>query len=428
MRIVKKPVKFQGISWRRIALLVHRYVGLVMVLFLVTAGLTGTIITFQEELDEWLNPKLFHIAEAERHLPNLDPFDFRVQVERQLPPGGTFNDVYFNVDGRRTKKIWVKEQPDQWSEWFMSPKTGLKVGSRTWADLSEGKVNLITFLYRFHYSLGLGDVGIVIFGVIALLWSFDCFVGAYLTFPQNFQDRKSKKSFVVRWLPAWFLRTKQLFSLVFTWHRASGLWVWALLFVFAWSGVGFNLRPIYRPVMSALTGMQLEAYELLPQRTPPFSKPELSFQKARELARKEMAREAQQRGFSIEREVQLNYSEERGTFSYVVASSFDISPRFPGTEVYLDGNGQFLHFSAPSGIHVGNTISNWLVYLHLGAVFGLWYRLVVALVGLVVVGLSITGVWIWWRKRAKSTARSRAQSSLSLPVKAHRPSRSHVEI
>ena len=180
--------------------------------------------------------------------------------------------------------------------------------------------------------------------------------------------------------------------------------------------------------MSALIGMQLEAYELLPQRTPPFSKPDLSFQKARELARKEMAREAQQRGFSIEREVQLNYSEERGTFSYVVASSFDISPRFPGTEVYLDGNGQFLHFSAPSGIHVGNTISNWLVYLHLGAVFGLWYRLVVALVGLVVVGLSITGVWIWWRRRAKSTARSRAQSSLSLPVKAHRPSRSHAEI
>lgn len=232
MRIVKKPVKFQGILWRRIALLVHRYVGLVMVLFLVTAGLTGTIISFQEELDEWLNPELFHVAEAERHLPNLDPFDFRVQVERQLPPGGKFNDVYFNVDGSRTKKIWVKEQPDRWSEWFMSPKTGQKVGSRTWADLTEGKVNLITFLYRVHYSLALGDVGIVIFGVIALLWSFDCFVGAYLTFPQNFQERKSNKSFVARWLPAWGLHTKRLFSLVFTWHRASGLWVWALLFVF----------------------------------------------------------------------------------------------------------------------------------------------------------------------------------------------------
>lgn len=175
--------------------------------------------------------------------------------------------------------------------------------------------------------------------------------------------------------------------------------------------------------------MQLEAYELLPQHTAPFSKPGFSFQEARELARKEMAREAQQRGFSIEREVQLNYSEEHGAFSYVVASSFDISPRFPGTEVYLDGqNGKFLHFSAPSGIHAGNTISNWLVYLHLGAVFGIWYRIVVALLGLLIVGLSITGVWIWWRKHAKSTARSRAQSGLSLPVKASRPPPIHAEI
>src|SRR5690606_16937591 len=87
MRIAKKPLNLQAGLWRRVALLVHRYVGLGMVLFLVTAGLTGTIITFQEELDEWLNPELFHIAEAERHLPNLDPFDFRVQVERQLPQG-----------------------------------------------------------------------------------------------------------------------------------------------------------------------------------------------------------------------------------------------------------------------------------------------------------------------------------------------------
>lgn len=33
-------------------------------------------------------------------------------------------------------------------------------------------------------------------------------------------------------------------------HGASGLWVWAMLFVFAWSGVAFNLESqVYNPVM-----------------------------------------------------------------------------------------------------------------------------------------------------------------------------------
>ena len=32
-------------------------------------------------------------------------------------------------------------------------------------------------------------------------------------------------------------------------HRAGGLWLWAMLFVFAWSSVAFNLTPAYDAVM-----------------------------------------------------------------------------------------------------------------------------------------------------------------------------------
>ena len=39
------------------------------------------------------------------------------------------------------------------------------------------------FLYKLHYSLALGEVNSYLFGVVALLWTIDCFVGAYLTFP-----------------------------------------------------------------------------------------------------------------------------------------------------------------------------------------------------------------------------------------------------
>ncbi|WP_325052205.1 PepSY domain-containing protein [Sinorhizobium meliloti] len=34
-------------------------------------------------------------------------------------------------------------------------------------------------------------------------------------------------------------------------HRAGGLWVWAMLFVLAWSSVSFNLKEVYNPVTKA---------------------------------------------------------------------------------------------------------------------------------------------------------------------------------
>ena len=82
-------------------------------------------------------------------------------------------------------------------------------------------------------ALALGSVGTFLFGIAALLWTLDCFVGAYITFPQS--SRRSATppllAWLQRWLPAWLIKANKLFAFVFTWHRASGLWLWALLFV-----------------------------------------------------------------------------------------------------------------------------------------------------------------------------------------------------
>ncbi|WP_409998334.1 PepSY domain-containing protein, partial [Escherichia coli] len=44
---------------RPILVLLHRWCGLFIALFLFTAGLTGAVISWDHELDEWLNPHLF---------------------------------------------------------------------------------------------------------------------------------------------------------------------------------------------------------------------------------------------------------------------------------------------------------------------------------------------------------------------------------
>ena len=73
------------------------------------------------------------------------------------------------------------------------------------------------------------------------------------------------------------------------------------------------------------------------------------------------------------------------------------------------------------GLHStpANTISNWLYALHMGTVFWLPYRILVCVLRLVVAMLSVTGVYLWWKKRrSRLVAASR---------RGERPSRRLVE-
>ncbi|NWE37006.1 PepSY domain-containing protein, partial [Pseudomonas gingeri] len=49
---------------RALLVLLHRYIGLATALFLMIAGITGSLLAFNHELDEWLNPG-FYKATAE---------------------------------------------------------------------------------------------------------------------------------------------------------------------------------------------------------------------------------------------------------------------------------------------------------------------------------------------------------------------------
>lgn len=409
---------------RHVALLVHRYVGLLMAVFLLVAGVTGTVLVFYEELDAAVSPELLRTPTPPPGAEPLDPFVLHEKVRGQLPEGQELESLILDVEPGKASSTWIEVEEGTWRQFFVDPFTGAVLGSRSWGDLSEGSKNLMPFLYRLHYSLALGDVGIVLFGVVALLWTIDCFVGAYLTLPgrtlpsrQGERAGRSPAAWLRRWVPAWLVRTNKLFSFVFTWHRASGLWVWALLLVFAWSGVGLNLQSVYQPVMGALFGMKEGVHEGLPELPEPYPEPGLTLREAYAQGRRLMALEADRRGFDVKRELRLLHAADHGVFVYSVESSLDISTKYPRTELYFDDqDGHLVGFEAATGISAGNTLSSWLINLHLAAVGGLWYRILVSVLGLGVAALTVTGVWIWWRKRAQRRRKRVVQGRSSAPV------------
>jgi uncharacterized iron-regulated membrane protein len=399
----------KGSTLRAMALWVHRYVGLATAAFLAVAGVTGTVLVFAEELDSAINSTIMRVdAEGQA----AEPFEVARRVQA-IQPNEPAWEVNFAARPGHAVEVWHEVSEDRYRQRFVNPYTGAILGDREWGNIGEGVVNLIPFIYRLHYSLALGEVGVFLFGLVALLWTLDTFVGAYLTFPTPgpARARRGAAVWLKRWLPAWLLKTNRLFSGVFTWHRASGLWLWGLLLVFAWSSVGLNLSDVYRPIMRATFGLTEHVHTALPEVPKPYSPAAFSMEQAHVQAKQYMAAELARHGAELRRERTLAYTPEHGAIVYTVESSLDLSSRHPHTQVFFDAqSGAVLGFQAPTGQTPGDTITSWLYALHFASIGGLPYRLLVAAIGLLVALLSATGVWIWLRKRQK---RARAVSELT---------------
>jgi uncharacterized iron-regulated membrane protein len=76
-------------------------------------------------------------------------------------------------------------------------------------------------------------------------------------------------------------------------------------------------------------------------------------------------------------------------------------------------DGELVTLSMPTGRRSGDTVTSWLAALHMARVFGLPYRIFVCVLGVAVATLSVTGVYIWWKKR---TARLHRASGAAASV------------
>jgi len=387
----------------------HRYAGLAMAGFLIVVGLTGSVLAFREEIDAWLNPELLTVAK--RDAPLLDPLTLREKAAA-LHPGALIDSVPLRSEADRavafTHAPGVGHFMSAYVQFYLDPYTGAFLGERPlWSGPTLARRDIVSFLYRLHFSLSLpwstGSLGGYILGVTALMWTIDCFVSFYLTLPlargKGGEARANRKPWLQRWKPAWLIKWNAGFYRVnFDIHRAFGLWTWAMLFVFAWSSVAFNLSEVYRPVMGLAFDMR-SASDELPALDTPLERPALSWSDALARGRALMAETAARRGFRVLREESLDLDREHGVYLMSVHSSWDVS-REGATILAFDANtGAFKGQRGIGSEGVGQTITLWLVWLHMAQVFGLPMKIFVCVMGLVIAALSVTGVYLWWKKR-----------------------------
>jgi uncharacterized iron-regulated membrane protein len=179
-----------------------------------------------------------------------------------------------------------------------------------------------------------------------------------------------------------------------------------MLLVLAVSGVQYNLNEeLFSPALRALLPVKDESIPV--PESPRDAR--LTWERALERGRTLMADNAARHRFTIEYEDSLRLDRERGVFIYSVKSSLDIRDRIGDTRVLFSAvDGRDLGFTHPY-VASGNAVSQWLSALHTGRVGGMPYRALLCLMGVIVAILSVTGVFIWWKKRGtRAPGRRRA--------------------
>ncbi len=390
---------------RRVFVWIHRYVGLAMALFLIIEGVTGSLLAFRGDLSALLDPRLV-AARPSLEAQKLDLAALAARAEA-LMPNANFAYVFRLRDDQAILRMAARNDPKTGNSHpedpgmiILDPWTGAELGRTPYSGYTHGFLaNVMPFVNDLHTALAMGGFGVWILAVLAILWTIDCFAGFYLTLPVTLEK------FWRRWRPSWLVKWRGGFYRVnFDLHRASGLWFWVMLFVFAWSSVCLvDNFGVYEKVMATLFDTrpieeQVAQYASPRQDTGPMK---LDLRAAQARGKELAAQQATAAGFRLLQPKGLTSLGYMRSYNY----SVETDRSFPADKeltVFFDGDdGSFRGVMATSTGHFGETLTGWLRGLHMARepVDYLPYRIFVCLFGLVVAMLSITGVYVWWKKR-----------------------------
>ncbi|WP_019405963.1 PepSY-associated TM helix domain-containing protein [Stutzerimonas stutzeri] len=386
---------------RSILVLLHRYIGLATAIFLFLAGITGSILAFHHELDEWLNPEFYHTTSEG---PVLAPGTLVERVEQANPRMQVWYMEFPSEPGHAALMALVpRDDPATGKPYderpvvhYLDAVTGEPVGTRHWGECCFSRKNFVPFILEFHYNLSLpGNWGLWLMGIVAIAWVIDCFVSLVLTFPRG-------RPFFSKWWTAWKIKRQRMNHDV---HRAGGLWLWLLLTPVAVSSVAMNLpEQVFKPVVSLFSPVEPSVYEAR-GRMPAdqLGTTAYDFHQAYDYAMQHAA----ELGLT-EAITELYYSFE---YNFYGAGFGEHDSNQGNAWLFFHGtDGRLLGQEIPGQGTLGQQFHLLQPAIHGGRILGLPGRILIAVLGVAIAVLSVTGVVIWWRKR-----RARISASLREP-------------
>lgn len=357
---------------RRLVRRIHLVAGLTVGLLLVSAGLTGSVLVFREELDVLLHPELLRVEPG----PERVPLDRVVAAARAAYPDERPSYIQLPRSPRATHEVVMTgEDPLQV---YVDPYRGTVLGARRESE------TLPNLLFRWHTSLLAGETGEKVMGTAALLLLVLVASGVVVWWP-------GMRSGVRRFCEACMVkRCANWRRINFDLHRAVGIWSALFLTVTAVTGASLVFHDAFMAGLDRVTGSP-------PRPTPPVLTPVAG---AEPLPLDDLVRQA---GAAV-----------GGVATYLTLPAKEGAPLTVRKKVpaELHPNGRnfiYLHPQTGEVLEVedalrapaGTRAYNVLYPVHIGRWGGLWSKIAYTLLGLSPLTLFASGCIMWWNRSGR---------------------------
>jgi uncharacterized iron-regulated membrane protein len=347
----------------------HRWLGFTCGVILIIAGLTGSLLAFYIEIERNLYP---HMQTAPQAMPSSYEAVYarlsELPVERpgywkiEIPPAGVGGPITSRYnDSDRTRMV------------TLDPDTLEVTRDARWSE------TFFTWIYDVHQHLLMGPPGKVLMSVAAVLMVMMLFTGLGNWLLKDGGGLVAKLG---------FKRQASAAQRTYDIHKLVGL-------------VALLLLPAL--VTAPLISLPKQVHPLLERIAPLTEEPAVQSTRLPGVSRLtiDSAIAIGESHFPGSRVVWVRVPATAGEpYDLQIRQAGAPMSRFPRTHLWIDQySGRVLAMKDPRTDSFSDTVLNWLVPIHDGKAFGLFGRVVVAVLGLLPVALFVTGVMRWWQKR-----------------------------
>lgn len=357
---------------RKVLFNLHLYGALIVGLFVVLIGVTGSIMVFEEGLDRLFHPQFFKVR------PQGEP----------LPVGSLFTAAAKAYPGQKIGSMRLPRDADDSASFnirgprqiFLNPYSGKVLGERN-------PKTVLTTIHQLHLRLNMGETGASIVAGVTAVLLFLVASGVYLWWPQ--------KRLTIKWNAATSWR------LYFDLHNVVG--VYAALFLFILGCTGFvihydNDLEQYLHKRAGTTRINRNIPSVPRNGVSPIS-PNRALQSAL----------AELPGTKA---LFLNLPPNPKA-SYLIALHYpeDLTPGGRSWATVDQYSGIVVGFQSSRTVAMGTRAIILNRAIHTGDIFGTVSKIVMCLSGLMLITQAITGYLMWWKKlRANKPQRIRKEA------------------
>lgn len=365
---------------RRGWLKAHRWLGLSLGMVLMLAAFTGSLLLLADPLDKAINQHLFTAND-----PGSVAYGAVMQkIRGEFPPEAAFT---LRPPRHPGESLQVIVRGPWTGTVFLHPVTAKELGRR---GQSEGFAG---FLFTIHSSLFAGEVGKAVLALAALAYVVMLVSGLVLWWP-------------IRWGQAFSIRTGVgLTRSLFDWHRVGGAVLGLLVLVSVASGAYMAWQPLAKLVTHLSSAQPLRPPVVLTA-----------------AMRGDAIGTAVERAQALFADAMIGYVQvpNRTDAPVRVRLRLPDDPHPNGlTSVWLHpASAEVLAVHRWNELDLGSRAYSYVYPLHIGELGGIPLMIVTFLLGMSLPGFAITGIWLWWRRRA-----NRKQTTVSQVVEPEKSSR-----